>query len=263
MNKKTKLILWHGLVAVTAYLLWLDIARWFEAIRLEGDFASYAVVTFAFLVVLVALGFLLFKERWLVLSFGGLTWLAFILNFGLSGLNITGLVILILTGLGSRSDVVSELSERVKVNSKVILRRGVVWFVLGLFVLVSFAAFQSPVFEKLGEMNTLPSESRTYIKTVVENTIGQRIETGSEAERQQIINQVSEETFREINTFLEPYFQYAPPVLAFALFLILWGLSWIFIWISVGVGMLVFWTLKKTGFVKIEEVEMKAEILIV
>jgi len=50
--------------------------------------------------------------------------------------------------------------------------------------------------------------------------------------------------------------------LAFGLFLILWGLSWIFIWLSVLLGMLIFWILKKTKVVSIEERDIKAEVLI-
>ena len=62
---------------------------------------------------------------------------------------------------------------------------------------------------------------------------------------------------------LKPYFQYAPPLLAFGLFLVLWGLSWFFIQLSVLVGMLMFWILKKTNFVKIEKKNIEAETLVV
>lgn len=263
MNKNSKLILWHVLVAVAAWGLWFDISAWLEAVRLEKDFASYAVVLFGLLSSLIVLGFAVFQRKWLTLSFGGLVWAGFMLNFGLSNLNYLGLVILVLVYTWSRDDVSAESIERVKINSRVILRRGLMPVILGLFVLISFAAFQSEAFKKLGDLNKLPPETEKYVRVVVENMIGHKLEGASEKEKQQVINAVSKETVAEVNNLFGPYFQYAPPILAFTLFLTLWGFSWIFLWISVGLGVLVFWILKKTGFVRIEEREVRAEILII
>ena len=263
MNKKAKLILWHGLVMVVAVALWFDVAAWLKVVSVEGDFASYAVVFFALLVSLVGLGFVMFPVKRWALTFSLLIWGMFVVNFGWSYLYLIGLGILILAALRSVADVKGEVSERIKIKSRVILRRAVLPIILGLFVLTSFAAYESPAFDKFRNMDSLPGETEGYIKTVVENTIGRNIKVRNETERRSVIDQVSKETTRELNTFLSPYFKYAPPVLAFALFLILWGLSWVFIWISVGVGTFVFWILKRSGFIKIEERDTRAEILII
>src|SRR3989344_1720239 len=108
---------------------------------------------------------------------------------------------------------------------------------------------------------SINSELNERLK-VNSRTIGPRVE-GGEIEKQNIISQIAGETFREINTFLKPYFQFAPPLLAFGLFLVLWGLSWFFIWLSVLVGMLIFWILKKTKMVIIKEKDVKAEMLVI
>ena len=135
--------------------------------------------------------------------------------------------------------------------------------IFGLFILVSFAAFENPAFERFKNMDKLPSETEHYIKVVVENTIGKNIKVRNEAERRTVIDQVTKETTHELNTFLEPYFQYTPPALAFGLFLVLLGLSWIFVWISVGIGVLIFWILKKSRWIKIQEEDIKAEVLVI
>lgn len=258
-----KLIIWHAVVALVAFGLWLDVAKWFQALTLNKSFVSYAVVMFAFLVSLVILGFILFEKKWLVLSFGVLAGLTFILNFGWSSLNFVGLLILLLVCLKSRSDVTVELFERTKINIQVILRRGVAPVILSLFILISFAAYQSSAFEKFTQLDRLPSSTEKYVKIIVENIIGQQIQGASEKEKNMIINQVSKEAISQINGWVGPYLKYSPPILAFTLFLTLWSLSWIFIWLSVWVGMLMFWTLKKVGFVKIEEKEIKAEVLVI
>src|SRR3990167_9725449 len=133
--------------------------------------------------------------------------------------------------------------------------------ITGLFILISFAVYQSPFAEELEKSEKLPSASQNFIRSIVEQTVGRQVQTNNEAEKQNIITQISKETFGEINTFLKPYFQYAPPLLAFGLFLILWGLSWIFIWLSVLLGIFVFLILKKTDMVMIEERDVKAEML--
>jgi len=256
--------MWHGMVALAGWILWWDVARWLEAISLDKDFVSYAVLFFGLLVSLVGLGFLIFRKKWLTLSFGGLIWLGFILNFTNGpNLYLIGLGILVLSGLNSFTAIAGEATQRTKISSQVILRRGAMPFILGLFILGSFGAYKSPALDKFKDMNALPSGTERYIRLVVQNTIGKNIQVRNEKERDLVISQVSQETTHELNTFLGPYFRYAPPVLAFALFLILWGLSWIFMWISVGIGVLIFWILKKAEFVRIEEKDIKAEVLII
>lgn len=58
---------------------------------------------------------------------------------------------------------------------------------------------------------------------------------------------------------LDRYGRYLPPVIAFGLFLVLWGLSFIFVYAGLLVAWLIFKLLKVTGFVKIETVEVPAE----
>jgi len=106
----------------------------------------------------------------------------------------------------------------------------------------------------------LPSASQQLIRSIIDSAIGSQVEASGQ-DKENIVSEVTSRTFQQINNLLKPYFQYAPPLLAFGLFLVLWGLSWIFVWLSVLVGMGMFWVLKKTGMVRIEERDVKAEIL--
>src|SRR3989344_1819574 len=199
MAKNHKLVLWHVVVGLLAFGLWFDVAKWLQALSLEKDFASYAVILFCLLAAMVVLGFAIFQKQWLTLSFGGLVWLGFAANLGFASLNWVGLAILAAVFTWSRDDVYSESAERLKIKSRFILRRGLLPVVLGLFILLSFAAFQSPAFEKIKDMNQLPPETERYLRVVVENTIGHKLEEASEKEKQQVVSAVSKETFKEIN----------------------------------------------------------------
>ena len=78
-------------------------------------------------------------------------------------------------------------------------------------------------------------------------------------QKEVILNQVTQEIVKQANSFMEPYFEYAPPALAFGLFLVLWGVGWIFVWLAVFLSLLVFQILQKIKFFKIEEYDIKAQ----
>ena len=52
-----------------------------------------------------------------------------------------------------------------------------------------------------------------------------------------------------------------PPILAFGLFLVLQGLSFIFVWLTAGLSVFIFWVLKKAGWVRLKIVQKEAEEL--
>ena len=225
------------------------------------DFEAIVIVNFVVLVSVVSLALALFrKKRWELVT-SGIVGIIFLLFFGWTYINLIGALIAMLLFEYARFAGVEEIDQRTKINSRMIVRRGATGVVLAFFVLISFAAYQSPVAIGIAEAEQLPSATQQLMRSVVDSVVGSQIPAGPEKEG--ILNQVTNETIKQFNNILKPYFQYAPPFLAFGLFLILWGLSWIFVWLSVLAGMGIFWILKKTNIVRIEERDVKAEILIV
>jgi len=261
MQSKYKLIIWHVVIAVLSWQFWRYISYLFESST--PSFEPAGVLNFILLASFIALGLILFRQKRWALSLGSVNALFYLIYFGFNPLNLLGVAILIAFLFFSRMHINAEINERTKVNSRVILRRGLMGIVIGIFVLISFAAYQSPLAKDIERSKNLPLGAQLFVRGIVESTIGPRVETGSEIEKQNIITQITNETFGEMNTFLKPYFQYAPPLLAFGLFLILWGLSWVFVQLSVLVGILIFLILKKTNIVRIEERDVKAEMLVV
>jgi len=250
------------------------------------DFEAIAVVNFVVLVSVISLALAIFtplevaaprssglatelrarllmgfrKKRWALVT-SGIVGIIFLLFFEWTYINLVGVLIAMSLFEYARFAGVEEIDQWTKINSRTIVRRGATGVVLAFFVLVSFAAYQSPVATGIAETEQLPSVTQQLMRSVVDSVIGSQIPAGPEKEG--VISQVTNETFQQINGILKPYLQYAPPLLAFGLFLILWGLSWIFVWLSVLVGMGIFWILKKTEMIKIEERDVKAEILII
>jgi len=264
MNKLTiKLIIWHGVVAVLAWMFWNYGSHVSSDVLYGTSFDGLAVLYLVLLLTAVVMGIALFQKKLWVLTLSGVVGVMYLFTFGFTGLNLLGAGIFLLFGLYSSSNSRSEINQRTKINMRRIIQAGAWPVITGLFILISFAVYQSPFAEELEKSEKLPSASQNFIRSIVEQTVGRQVQTNNEAEKQNIITQISKETFGEINTFLKPYFQYAPPLLAFGLFLILWGLSWIFIWLSVLLGIFVFLILKKTDMVMIEERDVKAEMLVI
>ncbi len=279
MQSKYKLTGWHALILILSWEFWRYLSYLFESSA--PDFEPAMVLNFILISSVTTLGLMLFtpneaararsvpllrtgfRKKWHALSFGAMHGIFYLVYFGFNPLNLLGVAILIGLLFVSRFQINSELNERFKVNPRAVLRRGLMGVVLGIFVLISFAAYQSPLAKEIERSQQLPSRTEVFIRNIVENTIGPRVDTGSEAEKQSVISQITGETLKQLNALLGPYFQYAPPLLAFAVFLILWGLSWFFIQLSVLVGVLMFWALKKMKIVIIEEHDVKAEALVV
>lgn len=266
MNKLViKLITSNALIALLAWWFFRYIDYVFNVITPESfyfDFELSAIVIFIVLVSVISLGLAIFRKKRLALASAGVAGVIYLLIFGWNYINLVGVGLASLFLLFARRAGVEEIDQRTKINSWMIVRRSAPGVVLAFFVLISFAAFQSPVAKGIAEAEQLPSASGQLVRSIVDSIVGNQIEaTGQEKEN--IITQVSNETIKQFNNILNPYFKYAPPLLAFGLFLILWGLSWIFVWLAVLVGMGIFWILQKTGFVKIEERDVKAEVLVV
>lgn len=264
MNKLTiKLIIWHAVVLILALMFWGYGSRISSDALFGKSFDGMAVLYLVVLLTAVVMGIALFQKKIWTLTLSGVVGLIYLFQFSFTPLNLLGAGIFLLLGLYSLMNSRTEISQRTKINIRRIIQHGSMPVIMGLFILISFAAYQSSSVQKLKNANRLPSQTEVFIHSVVENTIGRQIPTTNLAEKKSIINQVTQETFNQINAFFKPYFQYAPSVLALGLFLILWGFSWIFIWLSAFVGMLIFWILKKAGVVGIEERDVKAEVLVI
>lgn len=265
MNKLTaKIVIWHALVAVLAWWMWSFNGNVsFNAVT-GLDFQPRAVGAFILLTSVMVLGYLLFHQnrRW-ALSTAGIVGLFFFITFGFTWLNLVGWGLFALLVMLANHRIRQEVHERMKLNILRMLEVGLLPLVIGFFILISFAAYQSPFLDQIKKTNSLPSQTYVLFQQIVDKTIGLKIQASNPQQRQTILNEIAKQTFQEFNFFLKPYFQYAPPALAFGLFLILWGLSFVFAWLGVVVGWVIYWILKKTNMVRVEEKDVKAEVLVV
>ncbi len=158
-------------------------------------------------------------------------------------------------------NIKSEEEERTEINIWQIISRGSPHIITAILIMVSFAYFLSPATQALAKSQKLPSGISQIIAKVIPIVAGQQLQSLPAAQRQSFISQATNEITRQCVNVLKPYFQYMPPILAFGLFLVLQGLSFIFVWLAAALAVLIFWALKKSGTVRIRTVQKEAEEL--
>ena len=258
---------WYALTAILAWEFFRYLDYIFNTITPDSfsfDFEERAIANFIILTAVTALSLAMFRQKRWALAAGGVVGLIYVYLFGSSYLNWIGVLLTILLFLYTRRAGIDEIDQRTKINISMLIRRSAPAVIISFFVLVSFVAYQSPVATEISRSRQLPSASEKFVRSIINRTLGPQIEAESGSQKKEsVIAETARLTIQELNNLLSPYFQYAPPLLAFGLFLILWGLNWIFVWLSVLAGIAMFWILKKTGFIRIEEYDIKGERLIV
>lgn len=245
--------------------MWVGVRVWFQGSLFElGSRVNLGILSGLFVVLLslLAIGLILFRNRLWSVYLGLISGITYFIIFGIDNSGLLGVFILVMLFYHAQDIVHGEINERVKMNSRVLIRKGLTNFIVAFFVLVSFAAYNSPAIDSFKNISELPSSTGVFIKNISEQTLGGQLQGATSEEKELILNQITEEITREANLWLKPYFQYAPPALAFGLFLVLWGIGWAFIWLAVFLGMLIFQILQRTNFFKIEIRDVKAETIV-
>lgn len=150
-----------------------------------------------------------------------------------------------------------ENGNRLRLDLKSVLRPGLVRLVTSILILISFGYFLSGGVREAAQRKELPEAIRKTVQMVVGNYVSENLESQSPSLRAK----AAEKLLDQINNFLKPYFVFLPPILAFSLFLVLRGLSAIFVWLAVFWALLIFWVLKLLKLVKIEKEPKEAEVI--
>ena len=274
MAKYYRLIIWHGVVAVGVWGLF-SLKSSFQVNSVTGfDINLPSFGWFLWTVAFIGLGYILFSNeadhvhligghRILSFTISFIVGILFLVGFGYTWLNLLAVIIFWLCNVWAQERAVSEVTQRVKINMMRTLTLTLMPIVLGFFVIASFAAYQSNFADKIKDSKQLPSQAEVFFRSAIDTMFGSNLGPDNSRQRQVAVNTVAAGTFQSINLFLRPYFQWAPPLVAFGLFLVLWGLSWIFVYAAMVVALIVFWILKKTKMVRIEERDVKAEVLVI
>lgn len=171
----------------------------------------------------------------------------------------TVLPVIILLQMYAGHAIHTEVSERIKINIRQIMDRSLPSLVTSILVMISLAFFLSPATQTTASQQELPPSAKAVIEKTVSIFAGEQLQNLPPDQRRSFLNQATGEVFKQFNNIFRPYFKYFPPILAFGLFLILQGLSFVFVWLATFVAIVLFAVFKKLGFIKITKASVEAE----
>lgn len=260
IHKKTIVFL---AVALTSLLLWAWLRPWIES-PYTFTHAGLWIRPLALLLLslpIFTLPLILLDRRLYKIISSLIVVGMFFVAFGYAWVYFIGGAALVLLSLYAERAVRQELASRTTIDARTVFSAGMKPIVTGLLIMISFAYFLSPVVQASARGQELPTNVRKVVEFTVDNLLGrnpQRV-----VQDDQVKNQLIDNVVVQIAHFLGPYVKYAPPVLAFGLFLLLQGVSFLFVWVGGFVGALLFFVLKKIGFIQITEKSVKAETIAV
>lgn len=228
MGKKVGIL---AVVAVAGFWFWVVANTW-----VHGDIKFALVSAWIWPLTGIVIASAIFGIALLILPDAKWRWLTglcialtMLVVFGATWLNGVGALAIIPLTAWAGKLIGIEARDHAKINAFLVMRRGLSWVILPLLIAVSFQYYQSPSLERSAE--------------------------------EAYANQVSRRALDALSYYAREYAPFLPPVLAFGLFIVLWGLAYVFIYLSILLGMLIFWVLRKTGFVKIEVVQIPSEFI--
>ena len=258
MSKK---LIIFTLIFFLSIVFWVSVKVWVEGTVKFADWQVWwwPLTGLIILSAATVMAFLLIREILWRVVISVLIGLAFLLVFDFNVLYPGTFSVLILLHLLAARSVHRESDQWTVINMGRILRHGLPWVITPLLIMTSFAYYLDPAVQASARAGQLPLTVRQTIAKTVDAFLGGELSQLPPAERQQTKNQIMAETERQLTNLAKPYFQYLPPALAFGLFLILQGLSFIFVWPAVWLGQGLFAIIRRAGFVKIVEKEVKAQ----
>jgi len=206
---------------------------------------------------LQALVFLLLDRRSVWLSIG-LNLLLFAFLFNPQEVLIwTGVAVAFLFQWSAGKAIKEENKNRLHFNLRSTLHSGMGRLVTSILILISFVYFLNSGIREEARRSELPN----FVRQTVQVVVGNYVDESLEAKNPSLRAQLTEKALSQMTTYLKPYFAFIPPVLAFGLFLILQGLSFIFSWLGIILAMLIFRVLKLLKLVTMGKETREIEVI--
>lgn len=248
-------------VIIVAVLFWLYANRWVQSDSLFKDIDGW-LIPLGLLVLLncfLGLAYYLIDGKAPRLLLSTLVALIAVGVFGYHWLLLIGVALVVLFHLRAIYIVGQESRERIKVNISAVLRRSLPMLLMPILIMISFAYFNTPKVQESAQKKQLPEGFTRLVDQTITLFFESEIRQYPEVEQDRLRKEFTEQIVERFTQQTSPYFRFLPPVLAFGLFLLLQGLSFIFMWLSIWLGRIIFRLLKILGFIEMERTQLEVE----
>lgn len=261
MYKKVSILV---VVFVASAVFWFFAKPWIvDPSWSLGNFHAWLIplLMLLLLISVVALAYMLLPEFSYRLGASLLIVVPFLVVMGFTAMNLSSAAIMVVLHLIAMGRIVDEIKARVTVHPSAIVSRGLTYIILPLLLMISFAYYQTPDVQAAAKNNKLPTAVEKAVTETTRRFLGSQLDELPPEQQAQAEEEINNQAIGQLEAWVKPYLKYAPPVLAIGLFLVLQGLSFAFFWLSSWLALLIFGILKTTGFVVIEEKDIRAQVL--
>lgn len=249
-------------VVLLVVVLLLAIFFWGSAGKWIGDpvhfyqLSAWRWPLLAFVLYLTgfALAILLLTPWRYQLALGVINLAVFFFFFGFHQLSLVGALIAILFQIWSRHQIQFEGQNRLRFSIVSVINSGLPRLIVSFLILLSLGYYLNGDIQSLSQKRELPSTAKQVVQVVVGSVFKAEVEKDPGLARN-----LTNVVWAETNKLLLPFFHFLPPLVALGLFLLLYGLSSIFLWLTVGLSWIVWRLLKYAGLVKITVEERAAD----
>lgn len=250
-------------VAVSSTLVWAAAKPWLES---PVAFSGYMVlvwpaVALVFASALTGLAWMLLVRPIERIAATLASWASFIFFWKPDIWYVSVLPLFAFLWYESSRRVRNDLEDRHKVRVSTTLGTGMTPLLLGIFLMISLGFYLLPAYHtvtpgavSVGVQGWLEG---AYSQPLVEQQLSQLPPSMQAQVKRDLAKSVDDWVLR----ILGPLGPFVPPLLAFALFLVLWSVLFIFRELAIWFGVLLFKLLKAVGFIKVGEKDVKAEVI--
>ncbi|MBI4160628.1 MAG: hypothetical protein HY506_01860 [Candidatus Yanofskybacteria bacterium] len=259
MNKKSALLL--CLVAASSVSFWFSVEPWIKNPFQFSHINTWLkpLISLGLFSALIGLSFLIIRNGLIKFAVSIIAGLPFLFVFDFNQFYLIAFALIVLLHSSAAKDISKQATERIKIDIREIMGHGLPSVITPILLLISFAFFFSPEVQKSASQQELPPTAKQVMSRVIGGFLGGEIEQLPPQEQKVTEELIVDKVFDQFNQVLSPYFKFLPPVLAFGLFLILQGLRFIFVWTGAAMAVILFWALRKTGFIKTKILQKEAE----
>ena len=250
-------------VAASSTLLWAVSRTWLDSPGRFTDVVTMLWPALAFVVAgaVTAVAFLLMEHFWDRLAAMVTSWATFIFFWPANIWYVSALAVFFALWFIASRDIHHDLTDRRTVRVAVSLRQGMKLILLGMFWMVSLGFYLLPSSQNTS-IAAIGKSAQSSVENVYHNPVIQaelsQLPAGAQAQVRAQVGQYVSET---VTNTLTPIKEYIPPILAFGLFLSLWSINFLLRPPAVWLGERLVWLLRRLGFVRVQETQVKAEVL--
>lgn len=189
------------------------------------------------------------------------SWASFVLFWPGNPFYLSALPVFALLWWSGLQLIQHDISDRRKVRINATLALGMKVIILGAFLMISLGFYLTPHAQS-ADSGTIVQGVQRSLDTAYHNQLVQaQLQRLSPTAQAQVRADVAISVDRTVRTWLAPIATFIPPLLAFGLFIVLWSVSFIFREAAIWLGVVIFALLRETGFVKVGEEDVKAEVV--